>query len=135
MNDELKMKVYSFTLDCINPYDLAKFYARLLKWEIFFYDEQWAVIGPKGVTQGAYPGITFQRNLNYKPPVWPESLASQQTMAHLDFAVNNLEEAVAYAFHCGAIKADKQFSEDWTVMIDPAGHPFCLCQMRSVFEQ
>lgn len=30
--------------------------------------------------------------------------------------------------------ADEQFSDDWRVMIDPAGHPFCLCQMKSIME-
>ena len=71
MEKELKIKMYSFTLDCINPYALAKFYAELLNWEIPFYDENWACIGVPGMSQGAYPGILFQRNPEYCPPVWP----------------------------------------------------------------
>lgn len=55
-------------------------------------------------------------------------------MAHLDFAVNNLEEAVRYAVQCGATIAPEQFSDDWRVMFDPDGHPFCLCQMKLIFE-
>ncbi|EQG75396.1 hypothetical protein QKA_2322 [Clostridioides difficile DA00165] len=50
------------------------------------------------------------------------------------FAVNDLEEAVQYAIHCGATIAEEQFTDDWRVMIDPAGHPFCLCQMKSIME-
>ena len=38
MEPELKIKMYSFTVDCKVPYELAKFYADLLKWEISFYD-------------------------------------------------------------------------------------------------
>lgn len=53
MEKELKIKMYSFTLDCINPYALAKFYAELLNWEIPFYDENWACIGAPGMSQGA----------------------------------------------------------------------------------
>ena len=87
MEKELKIKMYSFTLDCINPYALAKFYAELLNWEIPFYDENWACIGVPGMSQGAYPGILFQRNPEYCPPVWPEEPGVQQQMAHLDFAV------------------------------------------------
>ena len=49
MEKELKIKMYSFTLDCINPYALAKFYAELLNWEIPFYDENWACIGVPGI--------------------------------------------------------------------------------------
>jgi len=45
--------------------------------------------------------------------------------AHLDFAVNDLEEAVQHAINCGATMAAEQFSEEWRVMFDPAGHPFC----------
>lgn len=59
MEKELKIKMYSFTLDCINPYALAKFYAELLNWEIPFYDENWACIGVPGMSQGAYPGYFF----------------------------------------------------------------------------
>lgn len=134
MGDELKIKMYAFTLDCIAPHELAKFYATLLKWEVVFFDEEYACVGAPGVQQGAYPGITFQRNSEYKPPVWPDEPEGQQQMAHLDFAVNDLEKAVQHAIHCGARVADEQFSDHWTVMLDPAGHPFCLCQMKSIME-
>lgn len=134
MDDELKIKMYALTLDCKDPHELAKFYAALLKWEIPFYDEEYAVVGPPGVNQGAYPGLTFQKNPEYKPPVWPSESDAQQQMAHIDFAVNDLERAVQYAIQCGATISDKQFSDSWTVMLDPAGHPFCLCQMKSIIE-
>ncbi|HCQ5968781.1 TPA: VOC family protein [Clostridioides difficile] len=134
MHDELKIKMYSFTMDCKDPHELAKFYAALLNWEIAFYNEEYACVGAPGTNQGTYPGITFQRNSEYKPPVWPEKPESQQQMAHMDFAVNDLEEAVQYAIHCGATIAEEQFTDDWRVMIDPAGHHFCLCQMKSIME-
>lgn len=134
MEEELKIKMYAFTVDCKDPYELAKFYATLLTWEIPFHDENWACVGAPGTEQGVYPGITFQRNPDYKPPVWPDKPEAQQQMAHLDFAVNDLEKAVQYAIQCGATLADEQFSEGWRVMIDPAGHPFCLCQMKAVID-
>ncbi len=133
-DNELKIKMYCFTLDCKEPYKLAEFYAKLLKWEIPFYDEDWACVGAPGTGQGTYPGIMFQKNPGYHPPIWPDEPEAQQQMAHLDLAVNDLEQAVRYAVECGARVADKQFSEGWTVMLDPAGHPFCLCQMKDVFE-
>jgi len=55
-------------------------------------------------------------------------------MAHLDFAVNDLEKAVSHAVNCGAIVADTQYSNEWRVMLDPAGHPFCLCEMKALME-
>ena len=134
MDNELKIKLYASTLDCKDPHELAKFYAKLLHWEIPYHDEEYAIAGAPGANQGAYPGISFQRNPDYIPPVWPEQPEAQQQMAHLDFAVNDLDKAVQYAVHCGATIADEQFSDDWKVLFDPAGHPFCLCQMKHIFE-
>lgn len=134
MTDSLKIKMYSFTVDCKEPYELAKFYAKLLNWEIPYHNEEYACIGAPGIEQGVYPGITFQRNTEYTPPVWPEKPETQQQMAHLDFAVNDLEKAVQYAIQCGATIAEEQFSDGWRVMFDPAGHPFCLCQMKEIIE-
>ena len=132
--DEVKIKMYAFTVDCPDPYALAEFYAALLQWDIVFSDEDWACVGAPGAAQGAYPGITFQRNPAYIPPVWPEEDGAQQQMAHLDFAVSDLEGAVAHALACGAKEAAQQFSEAWRVMLDPAGHPFCLCSMKEVMD-
>lgn len=70
----------------------------------------------------------------YRPPVWPDEPDKQRQMAHLDFAVNEFEKAVSYAESCGAEKAAQQFSDVWTVMLDPGGHSFCLCLMKSVME-
>lgn len=134
MDDELKIKMYALTLDCKDPHELAKFYGALLKWEVPFHDGEYAILGPPGAEQGAYPCITFQRNPEYKPPVWPEEPEAQQQMAHIDFVVNDLEKAVQHAICCGATMADEQFSDGWKVMFDPAGHPFCLCHMKSIFE-
>lgn len=134
MEPELNIKLYTFTVDCTDPYELAKFYAALLKWEIPFHDADWACVGAPGAEQGAYPGILFQRNPEYQPPVWPAKPQAQQQMAHLDFAVNDLDQAVAHAVCCGAAVAAEQFSDDWKVMLDPAGHPFCLCRMNAMME-
>lgn len=45
---------------------------------------------------------------------------------HLDFAVDDMEEAVNLAKSLGATRASDQPGERWRVMLDPAGHPFCL---------
>lgn len=134
MPEELKIKMYAFTMDCDDPQQLARFYAALLQWNVVFDNVEWACVAPPGTKQGQYPCILFQKNSEYKPPVWPEKPEAQQQMAHLDFAVNDLEKAVQHALQCGATLAEEQFSSDWTVLIDPAGHPFCLCPMKSMME-
>ncbi len=92
MDDELIIKMYSFTVDCKDPRELAEFYAALLRWEIAFIDEEYACAYAPGTQQGTYPFILFQRNPEYVPPMWPEEPEAQQQMAHIDFAVNDLEK-------------------------------------------
>jgi predicted enzyme related to lactoylglutathione lyase len=133
-----KIKLYSFTLDCKDPHALAKFYAELLDWSIIpihgdGYEDDYVIIAPPGSSMGSYLGVTFQRNPEYQPPVWPEEPAAQQQMAHLDFIVEDIDSAAEYAVQCGAKVAAQQFSDDWRVMFDPAGHPFCLCKGKDIF--
>ena len=134
MKDELVIRMSMFMLDCKDPLELAKFYASLIKWEIVYTNEEYTVLFPPGKKRGTYPCISFQRNSEYKPPIWPDESGSQQQMAHIDFAVNDLEKAVQHAINCGAKIAESQFSEKWKVMFDPSGHPFCLVQMKSIIE-
>ena len=47
-------------------------------------------------------------------------------MSHLDIAVDDLEAAVSLAVEAGAVQAEHQPQDDVRVMLDPAGHPFCL---------
>lgn len=47
---------------------------------------------------------------------------------HFDFQVPDVAVAVEYAKSLGAVKARAQFGgSELVTMIDPAGHPFCLC--------
>jgi hypothetical protein len=48
-------------------------------------------------------------------------------MMHFDFQDADLEAAVAEAVALGATVADYQPREKVRVLLDPAGHPFCLC--------
>ena len=49
-------------------------------------------------------------------------------MSRVQLALNvdDLDEAVAHAEACGAELAAYQPQETVRVMLDPAGHPFCL---------
>ncbi|MFQ8599948.1 MAG: VOC family protein [Oscillospiraceae bacterium] len=57
-------------------------------------------------------------------PVWPHTGGA--TADGADFHVADVEEGVQYALSCGAVMSEVQFDARWRVMIDPAGHPFCI---------
>ena len=62
---------------------------------------------------------------DYVPPTCPDGPIPKQM--HLDLSVEDLEEGEARALGLGAPKADPQPApQRWRVLLDPAGHPFCL---------
>lgn len=120
----LNLVGWNVVLDSDNADELSVFYEKLLGWTRF-PGEEFIVLA--NINQKGFPTwITFQQVDNYVPPVWPATTNEQQQMEHLDFHVEDVEEAVRYALSCGATMAEIQYDEDWRVMIDPSGHPFCL---------
>jgi len=96
----------------------------LLGWEKTLSGGGWADIhSPQGII------LAFQTVDEYISQ-WPWKSGEQQQMAHIDFKVDNLPEAVEHAIQCGARKAAEQFFDTSTVMIDPEGHPFCLSTVQ-----
>ncbi len=110
-------------MDCADAPAMAEFYGRLLGFEVTYRD--WDFIAMSDPGGGA--GLSFQEYRDYRPPVWPEKPDGQDKMIHLDISVDDLDAAVAHALACGARLAEYQGREDLRVMLDPAGHPFCLC--------
>ena len=47
-------------------------------------------------------------------------------MMHLDIGVADLDAGVEWALAAGAVLAEHQPQEGVRVILDPAGHPFCL---------
>jgi hypothetical protein len=113
---------WGVVLDAPDARELAGFYARLLGWTVDKAEPDWATVAaPAG---NAY--LAFQGSPEYERPVWPPVEGRQQMMMHLDIEVSDLEGAVADAVELGATVADHQPQEHVRVMLDPAGHPFCL---------
>ena len=50
---------------------------------------------------------------------------------HVDLEVADVTRAVDRCLELGATKPDFQpGGKSWTVLTDPGGHPFCLCQAQ-----
>lgn len=109
-------------VDCNDKEKLCEFYHQLLGWEKCVMYDLPAIRSKNGIV------FLFIQEDGYVPPVWPEQSGKQQKQMHFDFQVPNIPDAVQYAETLGAVKAKSQYGgDDFVTMIDPAGHPFCLC--------
>lgn len=120
--DAPPMRINSTVLGAPDPSALADFYQKLLGWIRVTDEPDWVRLDPPG----GGTGLGFQLEEKHVPPVWPADEGDQQMMMHLDILVEDLNEAVKWALESGATLADFQPQLDNRVMIDPAGHPFCL---------
>jgi predicted enzyme related to lactoylglutathione lyase len=117
----------TLTIDCADAEALGPFYAALLGWEITGSDGAgWLQLrNPDGGI-----GLNIQAEAGYEPPVWPEQPGQQAKMMHLEVLVDDLEAAVQRVLDSGGAQATHQPADrDSTrlrIMLDPAGHPFCL---------
>ena len=117
--------IIGIAFDCPNANDLADFYVNISGWKKEISSYEWAGIRtPEGIL------LVFQTVDNYVSPVWPWENNKQQQMAHIDFKVDSLPEAEDLALKYGAKKSEVQYYDTSTVMIDPAGHPFCLSTVQ-----
>ena len=109
-------------LSARDPVALARFYSALLGWEIARESPDWVTIGMPGTTHY----LAFAIDEHHEPPAWPSRPDEPTMQLHLDLGVADVEAAVSDALALGATLASYQPQDDVRVMLDPAGHPFCL---------
>ncbi len=113
------MRLGATSIDCADPATLAAFWSELLGGEVQFSSDEFVAVQLDG------GWLTTVRVDPYHPPTWPDGDRPKQL--HLDVAVSDLDEAEARAMALGATKPAEQPQPDrWRVLLDPAGHPFCL---------
>jgi hypothetical protein len=106
-------------LDCPDPGHLSAFYKAVLDLELLFSSADFVALNGAGVL------LTFERVDDHQRPTWPAGPVPKQL--HLDLTVIDLDAEEARILALGATKAEVQPNPDkWRVLIDPAGHPFCL---------
>ena len=112
------------SIDCVHPKETRDFYAALTGWEACVAYGCPAVVADNGLVI-LFMGCDF----DYIPPVWPEEDGKQQKQMHFNFQVDDLPTAVEEATLLGATKAADQYGgAHFVTMLDPEGHPFCLCR-------
>lgn len=105
-------------IDCPDPRRLAAFYGTLLGWKTTYSEDEYAMI------VGDETSIGFGRTEGFTPPSWPDDAGAKEF--HLDLGVDSIAAAEEVCVELGATVPDHQPGETWKVLIDPAGHPFCL---------
>jgi predicted enzyme related to lactoylglutathione lyase len=130
----MEIRLGGICLDCGDAEEMARFYSAVFGWEETARDDVgsrqggagWiSMSGPDGG-----PGVSFQAERWYEPPVWPESPGHQTKMMHFEVGTNDLEAAIELVVRSGGQVAPRQpidrDARELRVMLDPAGHPFCL---------
>ena len=112
----LSLRIAAVSLDCGDHEELARFYAGLLAGTLLWAREKSAAVESGGVV------LVMQRVEDYQPPAWPGT-----PVVHLDLngdaPIGDLEQR---AVALGARAARTQPDSRWRVLLDPAGHPFCI---------
>ncbi|MEQ6901545.1 VOC family protein [Nocardioides sp. YIM 152588] len=114
MTESGPARLVGISLGCRDPQRLADFYRGLLGGR-----QLWAKESSVGVE---VPGAVLiaQRVADHDPPPWPGT-----AIVHLDLTADDLPAAEGLAIRLGATVPD-QPDRRWRVLLDPAGHPFCL---------
>jgi hypothetical protein len=106
-------------LDCEDPETLAEFWRGMLGGEVMYTHDTSIVIRTEWLW------LSTMQIPDYQPPTWPGNEVPKQI--HLNLAVDDVDSAVAQALRLGARSAEFQpLPREFRVMLDPAGHPFCL---------
>jgi predicted enzyme related to lactoylglutathione lyase len=105
--------------ECPDPAALAGFYHQALGWDVLDSQDEYAVLSTGAMR------IRLGRVEGYQGPGWPDAAGPKRY--HLDLQVADVSEAVERCLKLGAQKPGFQPGGDqWTVLTDPAGHPFCV---------
>ena len=107
------------TIDCSDADAQARFYATALEWDITVNEGPYSAVSNGDLT------IEFTAVDGYQPPQWPDEGGRKQF--HLELMVDDLDEAAGTLLAAGATQPEFQpGGERFRVLIDPAGHPFCI---------
>jgi hypothetical protein len=118
----------AMTVDCPEPNVMVDFYAALLGGTITRRTADEAKLDTAGRI------IYFRVAPDYKPPTWPSPEVPLHS--HFDYVVEDPHAAAQHLLRLGGSLAAHQDPSDphLLVMLDPAGHPFCLIRSSAAEE-
>jgi hypothetical protein len=107
-------------VDCAGAGPMAAFYQAAFGGEIVSSEPDATCLTVGGVM------VIFRAVDGYRAPTWPSADVPMQI--HLDFFADDLEQTEGLLHQHGATTPDYQPHREngLIVMLDPAGHPFCI---------
>ncbi|HWC81631.1 MAG TPA: VOC family protein [Pseudonocardiaceae bacterium] len=112
--------LFAITIDGPDPLELANFYQKITGGELLTGNDDFIVLAIEDNVR-----LDFQRVANHQPPPWPDPTTPRRI--HLDFRVDNLDQAQTQLLNLGAVLPPFQpGGQRFRVLLDPAGHPFCI---------
>ncbi|WP_232676393.1 VOC family protein [Nocardioides sp. R-C-SC26] len=108
------------SLDCSDVRAQARFWSELLGYPIAHVQDEYAML----VGSDGAPAVGFGQVEGFEPPAWPDPAGGKRF--HFDLACDDVAAVEERAVELGATLAEPQPGETWRVLLDPAGHPFCL---------
>jgi catechol 2,3-dioxygenase-like lactoylglutathione lyase family enzyme len=113
-------RIHSVVFDAADIEATAAFYRQLAGFKEDYVDEYWITLRTPSDER-----VCFQLAPDHIPPRWPDPQYPQHF--HIDFRTPDMTADVERAIALGATRLEGG-GDTWTVLADPAGHPFCLCQ-------
>ena len=112
-------RLWTVVVDAHDPAALARFWASVLDWTIFYESDEEVVISKDDKT---WPGLAFA-------PV-PEAKTVKNRL-HIDLAPDDRDAEVERIVALGAKVIDiGQGDVGWKVLADPEGNEFCVLSTR-----
>jgi catechol 2,3-dioxygenase-like lactoylglutathione lyase family enzyme len=130
------VQLKTVSIDCSDADEQAAFYSRLLGWTIDRRGDVDAVSGRSGwVTlpnPGGGIGLAFGRAEWYEPPTWPQAKVVDEDDAFRGRRARPCRSRRAGLGRGGFSRTSpaRPGPDQVRVMLDPAGHPFCLYQLQ-----
>lgn len=116
----MTVSLYHLTVQAHDASALARFWCRVLDWQVLVEDEEEVVIGRDAST---LPGMCFL-------PVAREKTG--QNRLHIDLTPDDRDAEVERILALGARRADVGQGADatWVVLADPEGNEFCVLRPK-----
>lgn len=120
--DTQPVNLAMITLDAPEVSPMADFWSAALGWPVVVATDEYAML------QGPSHALGIGRIPDHQPPKWPDDGRKQ---FHFDLGADDLEASAARLVELGATRPEEQPGETWIVLLDPAGHPFCLTDAKA----